>query len=102
MAELDCEPADVSALVAYLRDIGRHELLTLEEVRELSYWIEAGLLAADRREGAAPADRADLLAVAELGKQARRRMIEGNLRLVVSLAKRYAGKGVSLLDLIQE
>ncbi|WP_112245519.1 sigma-70 family RNA polymerase sigma factor [Kribbella monticola] len=102
MAELDCEPADVSALVAYLRDIGRHELLTLEEVRELSYWIEAGLLAADRLEGAAPADRADLLAVAELGKQARRRMIEGNLRLVVSLAKRYAGKGVSLLDLIQE
>ncbi|TDU87396.1 RNA polymerase primary sigma factor/RNA polymerase nonessential primary-like sigma factor [Kribbella voronezhensis] len=102
MAELDCEPADVSALVAYLRDIGRHELLTLEEVRELSYWIEAGLLAADRLEGAAPADRADLLAVAELGRQARRRMIEGNLRLVVSLAKRYAGKGVSLLDLIQE
>jgi RNA polymerase primary sigma factor len=102
MAELDCEPADVSALVAYLRDIGRHELLTLEEVKELSYWIEAGLLAADRVTGAEPADRADLLAVAELGKQARRRMIEGNLRLVVSLAKRYAGKGVSLLDLIQE
>jgi RNA polymerase primary sigma factor len=102
MAELDCEPADVSALVAYLRDIGRHELLTLEEVKELSYWIEAGLLAADRVAAAAPADQADLLAVAELGQQARRRMIEGNLRLVVSLAKRYAGKGVSLLDLIQE
>jgi RNA polymerase sigma factor (sigma-70 family) len=102
MAELDCEPADVSALVAYLRDIGRHELLTLEEVKELSYWIEAGLLAADRVAVAEPADRADLLAVAELGKQARRRMIEGNLRLVVSLAKRYAGKGISLLDLIQE
>ena len=48
MAELDCEPADVSALVAYLRDIGRHELLTLEEVSEHSYWIEAGLLAAER------------------------------------------------------
>jgi RNA polymerase primary sigma factor/RNA polymerase nonessential primary-like sigma factor len=114
MAELDCEPADVSALVAYLRDIGRHELLTLEEVKELSYWIEAGLLAADRLASTAPAnqaeradlaeraERADLLAVAELGRQARRRMIEGNLRLVVSLAKRYAGKGVSLLDLIQE
>ncbi|QNE21780.1 sigma-70 family RNA polymerase sigma factor [Kribbella qitaiheensis] len=102
MAELDCEPADVSALVAYLRDIGQHELLTLEEVKDLSYWIEAGLIAADRIAVAAPADRADLLVVAELGKQARRRMIEGNLRLVVSLAKRYAGKGVSLLDLIQE
>lgn len=48
MAELDCDSADVNALVAYLRGIGRHELLTVEEVNELSYWIEAGLLAAER------------------------------------------------------
>jgi RNA polymerase sigma factor (sigma-70 family) len=100
MAGLDCEPADVNALVTYLREIGRHELLTFEEVNELSYWIEAGLLATELVGGGDPDP--DLRAVAELGEQARRRMIEGNLRLVVSLAKRYTGKGISLLDLIQE
>ena len=103
MAELDCEPADVSALVAYLRDIGRHELLTLEEVSEHSYWIEAGLLAAERlRVDPGRHDPADLRQVVALGKHSWRRMIEGNLRLVVSLARRYTGKGISLLDLIQE
>ncbi|MFG1812404.1 RNA polymerase sigma factor RpoD/SigA [Kribbella sp. NPDC049174] len=108
MAELDCEPADVTALVAYLRDIGHHELLTLEEVNEHSYWIEAGLLAAEQLAAQQLAgepgshDPTDLQQVAALGKQSRRRMIEGNLRLVVSLAKRYTGKGISLLDLIQE
>lgn len=100
MAGLDCEPADVNALVAYLREIGRHELLTFEEVNELSFWIEAGLLAAERV-GAGDPDP-DLPAVAEMGELARQRMIEGNLRLVVSLAKRYTGRGSSLLDLIQE
>ncbi|WP_405065549.1 sigma-70 family RNA polymerase sigma factor [Kribbella sp. NBC_01510] len=103
MAELDCEPADVSALVAYLRDIGRHELLTLEEVSEHSYWIEAGLLAAERlRIDPGRHDPADLRQVVALGKHSWRRMVEGNLRLVVSLARRYTGKGISLLDLIQE
>ncbi len=103
MAELDCEPADVSALVAYLRDIGRHELLTLEEVSEHSYWIEAGLLAAERlRVDPGRHDPADLRQVVALGKHSWRRMVEGNLRLVVSLARRYTGKGISLLDLIQE
>ncbi|MEU8226403.1 sigma-70 family RNA polymerase sigma factor [Kribbella sp. NPDC048915] len=103
MGELDCEPADVTALVAYLRDIGRHELLTSEEVNEHSYWIEAGLLAADRLNGdPGRHDRADLRQVVALGQDSWRRMIEGNLRLVVSLARRYGGKGISLLDLIQE
>ncbi|TDD17793.1 sigma-70 family RNA polymerase sigma factor, partial [Kribbella turkmenica] len=104
MAELDCEPADVTALVAYLRDIGNHDLLTLEEVDEHSYWIEAGLLAAEQLAAGSPSthDPADLQLVVALGQQSRRRMIEGNLRLVVSLAKRYTGKGISLLDLIQE
>ncbi|GAA1509855.1 sigma-70 family RNA polymerase sigma factor [Kribbella lupini] len=109
MATIDCDAADVTGLVAYLRDLGRHELLSPDEVYELSSWIEAGVLAADQLARAAPttdreelARRAELGAVAELGQAARRRMIEGNLRLVVSLAKRYAGKGLSLLDLIQE
>jgi len=103
MAELDCEPADVNALVAYLRDIGHHELLTLEEVKEHSYWIEAGLLAAEQlAEEPDRHDPAELRQVVALGKDSRRRMIESNLRLVVSLAKRYTGKGISLLDLIQE
>jgi RNA polymerase primary sigma factor len=103
MAELDCDPADVTALVAYLRDIGQHELLTMEEVNEHSYWIEAGLLAAERLvSDPGPHDPADLRQVVALGKLSWRRMIEGNLRLVVSLARRYTGKGISLLDLIQE
>jgi RNA polymerase primary sigma factor len=109
MTAIDCDAADVTGLAAYLRDLGRHELLSPEEVYELSSWIEAGVLAADQLARAAPttdraelARRAELGAVAELGQAARRRMIEGNLRLVVSLAKRYAGKGLSLLDLIQE
>ncbi|GAA1597599.1 sigma-70 family RNA polymerase sigma factor [Kribbella sancticallisti] len=100
MAELDCDPADVNALVAYLREIGRHELLTVEEVAELSFWIEAGVLAAEHV--AAGRAEPELPAVVALGDEAWRRMIEGNLRLVVSLAKRYTGKGISLLDLIQE
>lgn len=103
MGDLDCEPADVTALVAYLRDIGQHELLTLEEVNEHSYWIEAGVLAADRLSGdPGRHDPGDLRQVVALGQHSWRRMIEGNLRLVVSLARRYGGKGISLLDLIQE
>lgn len=103
MADLDCDPADVTALVAYLRDIGHHELLTLEEVSELSYWIEAGLLAAERLNGDPGAyDAAELRRVVACGQRSWQRMVEGNLRLVVSLARRYGGKGISLLDLIQE
>ncbi|MFD7157989.1 RNA polymerase sigma factor RpoD/SigA [Kribbella sp. NPDC059898] len=103
MADLDCDPADVTALVAYLRDIGRHELLTLEEVNEHSYWIEAGLLAGERLRGdPSRADAAELRQVVAHGQVSWQRMVEGNLRLVVSLARRYGGKGISLLDLIQE
>ncbi|MFI5693241.1 RNA polymerase sigma factor RpoD/SigA [Kribbella sp. NPDC051586] len=103
MADLDCDPADVTALVAYLRDIGQHDLLTLEEVSEHSYWIEAGLLAAEQLRGdPGRPDSGELRQVEALGRLSWHRMIEGNLRLVVSLARRYAGKGISLLDLIQE
>ncbi|GAA1162605.1 sigma-70 family RNA polymerase sigma factor [Kribbella jejuensis] len=102
MADLDCDPADVTALVAYLRDIGQHELLTLEEVNEHSYWIEAGLLAAARLDDPGQYDLEELRQVVALGQRSWQAMVEGNLRLVVSLARRYGGKGISLLDLIQE
>lgn len=97
---MDCEPADVDALVSYLREIGRHELLDVEEVAELAQWAEAGVLAAERIAAGDP--EPDLLVVAQAGEQARRNLIESNLRLVVSMARRYAGHGMSLLDLIQE
>jgi RNA polymerase primary sigma factor len=97
---LDCEPADVDTLVTYLRGIGRRPLLTVDQVSELARWIEAGQLAAER---VTHGDNdPDVAAVAELGEQARLRLIESNLRLVVSIAKRYTGQGVSLLDLVQE
>jgi RNA polymerase primary sigma factor len=104
MPHLDCDPADLHALITYLRDIGRHELLTTEEVTTHATWIEAGLLAADRLTTLDGSTEliSELQAVVGLGEQSRQKMIEGNLRLVVSLAKRYTGKGISLLDLIQE
>jgi RNA polymerase primary sigma factor len=75
----------------------------LEEVSEHSYWIEAGLLAAEQlADDPGRHDAGDLRRVVALGRQSWHRMIEGNLRLVVSLARRYSGKGISLLDLIQE
>jgi RNA polymerase primary sigma factor len=97
---MDCEPADVDALVSYLREIGRHKLLDAEEVVELAHWAEAGVLAAERVAAGDPAP--DLVLVAQAGERARRKLIESNLRLVVSMARRYSGHGMSLLDLIQE
>ncbi len=89
----------------YLREIGRVPLLTAEEEVELAKAIEAGLFAEEKlhhgRSGV-PAERADLgLLVAE-GLRAKQRLIEANLRLVVSIAKRYIGRGLGFLDLIQE
>ncbi|MFC0622771.1 sigma-70 family RNA polymerase sigma factor [Kribbella deserti] len=97
---LDCEPADVDALVTYLRGIGRQEVLTSEEVEDLSFWVEAGLLAAERIADGDTTPELPSIVVTGLG--ARDRLIEGNLRLVVSVAKKYVGQGMSPLDLIQE
>jgi len=89
----------------YLREIGQVPLLTAEQEVMLARRIEAGghaqaSLAADPP----PADdeRSGLDAVVEDGRLARQRLTESNLRLVVSIAKRYQGKGMSLLDLVQE
>jgi RNA polymerase primary sigma factor len=91
----------------YLREIGRVPLLTAEDEVELAKSIEAGLFAEEKLRGL-PAFgpvrvRADDLAqLAADGVAAKQRLIEANLRLVVSIAKRYIGRGLIFLDLIQE
>ncbi|SNY15261.1 RNA polymerase sigma factor SigB [Paractinoplanes atraurantiacus] len=87
---------------AYLNGIGRTRLLTAVEEVELSKRIEAGLYA-DEKLPEASDDLASLLRViiAE-GKAAKNHLLEANLRLVVSIAKRYTGRGMAFLDLIQE
>ena len=86
----------------YLREIGRVPLLTAREEVDLAKAIEAGLYAGRRppEEGICAAD--ELADLVEEGRRAKRRLIEANLRLVVSIAKRYMGRGMSFLDLIQE
>ncbi len=92
----------------YLREIGRVALLTAREEVELAMQMEAGdeaLLRQDElraRSELRPVVSRELRRVVEKGDLARRRLIEANLRLVVSVAKKYIGRGMSLLDLIQE
>jgi RNA polymerase primary sigma factor len=89
----------------YLREIGRVPLLTAEDEVELAKTIEAGLFAEEKLHGGYPllgAERADLEWLATDGVRAKQRLIEANLRLVVSIAKRYIGRGLVFLDLIQE
>jgi RNA polymerase primary sigma factor len=87
----------------YLDEIGRHPLLAAEDEVALSQAYQAGLAA--RAKLAAAADdpaRLELEAVAERGEWARRKMIESNLRLVVSIARRFSATGLPLGDLVQE
>jgi RNA polymerase primary sigma factor len=89
----------------YLREIGRVPLLTAEVEVELAKTIEAGLYSDEKLSGGYPllgAERADLEWLAADGVRAKQRLIEANLRLVVSIAKRYIGRGLVFLDLIQE
>ena len=89
----------------YLREIGRVPLLTAEDEVELAKAIEAGLFAEEKLGGGFPmlgAVYGDLELLVGEGVKAKQRLIEANLRLVVSIAKRYIGRGLVFLDLIQE
>ena len=88
----------------YLDEIGKHPLLAAEEEVRLSQAYQAGL-DARRRLAATAADdpsRSGLEAAVERGEGARRQMIESNLRLVVSIARRFSATGLPLGDLVQE
>jgi RNA polymerase primary sigma factor len=89
----------------YLKDIGKVPLLTASQEVNLARRIEAGVLAADRLEHD-PDVSAERLASeqanVEDGELAKQQLTEANLRLVVSIAKRYVGRGMALLDLVQE
>nr|WP_281179346.1 RNA polymerase sigma factor [Streptomyces ochraceiscleroticus] len=89
----------------YLREIGRIPLLSAAEEVELARRVEAGLFAEAKLAGTPDLDSQlalDLDKLVVLGRMAKRRLIEANLRLVVSVAKRYVGRGLTMLDLVQE
>jgi RNA polymerase primary sigma factor len=89
----------------YLKQIGKVPLLNAEQEVELAKRIEAGLFAEEKlaeSERMNPDSRIDLEWIAEDGRRAKNHLLEANLRLVVSLAKRYTGRGMLFLDLIQE
>ncbi|HSR86071.1 MAG TPA: RNA polymerase sigma factor [Streptosporangiaceae bacterium] len=89
----------------YLKSIGRRQLLTAEEEVDLAKRIEAGLFAEYKLETEKRLSkqyRAELEAVAKDGRRAKAHMLEANLRLVVSVAKKYSDRGLSLLDVVQE
>ncbi len=104
-ADADAEHEDVDDSVRmYLREIGRVNLLTGPQEVELARRMEAGKLAAETLDDPDldPMLRATLEREQELGEAARRHLIEANLRLVVSVAKKHMNRGLSLLDLIEE
>ena len=88
----------------YLREISRTPLLTADEEVKLAQQLEAGNAARERLEAGSvsPEERDELERAVQEGERARKRLIESNLRLVVSLAKKYLGRGLSFLDLVQE
>jgi RNA polymerase primary sigma factor len=106
----DHEVPTTDLVRVYLTDIGRVALLNAEQEVDLAKRIEAGLFAQEKLrqidtkqiKKPTPRVRKDLEFIAADGVRARNHLLEANLRLVVSLAKRYQGKGLTLLDLIQE
>ena len=106
VAQVAAAGATADPVKDYLKQIGKVPLLNAEQEVELAKRIEAGLFAEEQlnQEGDnLPADvRAELEWIAEDGRRAKNHLLEANLRLVVSLAKRYTGRGMLFLDLIQE
>jgi RNA polymerase primary sigma factor len=101
--------ASADSVRAYLKQIGKVPLLNAEQEVELAKRIEAGLYAAERLRAAEEAGETlgtpmtrDLMWISRDGERAKNHLLEANLRLVVSLAKRYTGRGMAFLDLIQE
>ena len=89
----------------YLQEIGRYPLLTSQQEVELAMQMETGSRADEKLEAGgrlSDAERLILQRSVRLADRARKRLVEANLRLVVSIAKKYVGRGLSLLDLIQE
>ncbi|MCE5290370.1 MAG: sigma-70 family RNA polymerase sigma factor [Nocardiaceae bacterium] len=103
-ADLDAQSPAADLVRVYLNGIGRTALLTAADEVELAKRIEAGLYADYllNTTSPTPAKKRDLQAIVKDGQSARAHLLEANLRLVVSLAKRYTGRGMPLLDLIQE
>jgi RNA polymerase primary sigma factor len=101
--------ASADSVRAYLKQIGKVALLNAEEEVDLAKQIEAGLYGAERfrqieesTEQLSTEMRRDLRRIVREGERAKSHLLEANLRLVVSLAKRYTGRGMAFLDLIQE
>ena len=104
-ADLDAQSPAADLVRVYLNGIGKTALLTAEQEVDLAKRIEAGVFAQHMQETArklTPQRRAEFEALVRDGKVAKNHLLEANLRLVVSLAKRYTGRGMPLLDLIQE
>jgi RNA polymerase primary sigma factor len=110
VAEDDNSGPSTDLVRAYLKEIGRVALLNAEQEVELAKRIEAGLFAAEKirqadageLKGVTKALRKDYDWLIADGQRAKDHLLEANLRLVVSVAKRYTGRGMAFLDLIQE
>jgi RNA polymerase primary sigma factor len=108
LSEVDLDdqtPAMGDSVHTYLKSIGRTSLLTAEQEVDLAKRIEAGLFAEHKLDTVTGLDetyRRELEMIAEDGRRAKAHMLEANLRLVVSVAKKYSDRGLSLLDVVQE